>query len=164
MFGIPQVIAGSEPAVRALLNKRLARTARALPAILTGRNNRLSIKRDYRCGYRGTPHKTHVVCLFDIVCAAIVSEPGVCVQFRLRQSAGLDGSLYRRARCRHPLLLARTGGDKAERRAVQAGAVCEDFAHSEFLYLGIAFFFTIMMIMLFAGMGLRRYAEWTGAA
>ncbi|WP_206628343.1 hypothetical protein, partial [Mesorhizobium sp. M1A.F.Ca.IN.020.06.1.1] len=92
MFGIPQVIAGSEPAVRALLNKRLARTARALPAILTGRNNRLSIKRDYRCGYRGTPHETHVVCLFDIVCAAIVSEPGVCVQFRLRQSAGLDGS------------------------------------------------------------------------
>lgn len=35
---------------------------------------------------------------------------------------------------------------------------------ANFFYLGIAFFFTIMMIMLFAGMGLRRYAEWTGAA
>ncbi|WP_141245569.1 hypothetical protein [Mesorhizobium sp. WSM3864] len=135
-----------------------------MPAILTGRNNRLSIKRDYRCGYGGTPHETHAVCLFDIACSAIVSEPGVCVQFRLRQSAGLDGSLYRHARCRHLLVLARTGGDKAERRAVQAGAVCRDFAIANFFYLGMAFFFTIMMIMLFAGMGLRRYAEWTGAA
>ncbi|PBC00644.1 hypothetical protein [Mesorhizobium sp. WSM3860] len=35
---------------------------------------------------------------------------------------------------------------------------------ANFFYLGLAFFFTIMMVMLFAGMGLRRYAEWTGAA
>ncbi len=31
-------------------------------------------------------------------------------------------------------------------------------------YLGLGFFFAIMMVLLFAGMGLRRYAEWTGAA
>jgi len=35
---------------------------------------------------------------------------------------------------------------------------------ANFFYLGLGFFFAIMMVMLFAGMGLRRYAEWTGAA
>ncbi|RWC32623.1 hypothetical protein [Mesorhizobium sp.] len=35
---------------------------------------------------------------------------------------------------------------------------------ANFFYLGMAFFFAIMMVMLFTGMALRRYAEWTSAA